>query len=155
MYCKIPIKQNQQSVCISVQSLQPVAVNVKVVSVPVRVFCLAKPIFLTVDTDTQVYCSKNNNDIANSHLPLTNLFPSSETKSSFYFIFGFKSWLDLTFQNVLSIYLKSHVLQSIIMFLHHWSFLCFLWHCLLLWFYTSHYKMSSFLTFWQILPCFY
>ena len=48
---------------------------------PVRVFCLAKPIFLTVDTDTQVYCSKNNNNIANSHLPLANLFPSSEKKS--------------------------------------------------------------------------
>ena len=80
-----------------------------------RVFCLAKPIFLTVDTvtdtpnvynivkyvtsthnarkvfpsthnamsiPTQVYCPKNNNNIANSHLPLTNLLPSSETKSS-------------------------------------------------------------------------
>ena len=80
-----------------------------------RVFCLAKPIFLVVDTvidtpnmynvvmyvtsahnvrkafpstrnsisiPTQVYCPKNNNNIANSHLPLTNLLPSSETKSS-------------------------------------------------------------------------
>ena len=76
-----------------------------------RVFCLAKPIFLTVDTvtdtpnvkyvtsahnvrkvfpsthnsksiPTQVYCSKNNNNVANSHVPLTNLLPSSETKSS-------------------------------------------------------------------------
>ena len=76
-----------------------------------RVFCLAKPIFLTVDTvtdtpnvtyitsahnvrkvfpsthnsisiPTQVYYPKNNNNIANSHLPLTNLLPSSETKSS-------------------------------------------------------------------------
>ena len=76
-----------------------------------RVFCLAKPIFLTVGTvtdtpnvkyvtsthnvrkflpsthnsisiPTQVYCPKNNNNIANSHLPLTNLLPSSETKSS-------------------------------------------------------------------------
>ena len=76
-----------------------------------RLFCLAKPIFLTVDTVTdapnvkyvtsthnvrkvflsthnsvsiprQVYCPKNNNNIVNSHLPLTNLLPSSETKSS-------------------------------------------------------------------------
>ena len=80
-----------------------------------HVFCLAKSIFLTVDTvtdtpdvynvvkyvtsthnvrkvfpsthnsvsiPTQVYCPKNNNHIANSHLPLTNLLPSSETKSS-------------------------------------------------------------------------
>ena len=79
-----------------------------------RVFCLAKPIFLTVDTvtdtvnvynvvryvtsthvrkvfpsthssisiPTQVYCPKKKNNIANSHLPLTNLLPSSETKSS-------------------------------------------------------------------------
>ena len=32
---------------------------------------------------TQVYCpNNNNNNIANSHLPLTNLLPSSETKSS-------------------------------------------------------------------------
>ena len=31
---------------------------------------------------TQLYCLKNNNNIANSHLPLTNLVPSSETKSS-------------------------------------------------------------------------
>ena len=31
---------------------------------------------------TQVCCPKNNNNIANSHLPLTNLLPSSETKSS-------------------------------------------------------------------------
>ena len=76
-----------------------------------RVFCLAKPIFLTVDTvtdtpnvtyitsalnvrkvfpsthnsisiPTQVYHPKNNNNIANSHLPLTNLLPSYKTKSS-------------------------------------------------------------------------
>ena len=76
-----------------------------------RLFCLAKPIFLTVDTVTdtpnvkyvtstdnvrkvfpcthnsvsiprQVYCPKNNNNIVNSHLPLTNLLPSSETKYS-------------------------------------------------------------------------
>ena len=127
--CNIPIKHNQQSVCKSVQSFQPIVINVNVISVPVRhclhvvksvfpnqrVFCLAKPIFLTVDTvtdtpnvynivkyvtsthnarkvfpsthnamsiPTQVYCPKNNNNIANSHLPLTNLLPSSETKSS-------------------------------------------------------------------------
>ena len=121
----IPIKHNQQSAYKSPQSFQPVVVNVNVVSVPVRhrlhviksvfhhqcLFCLAKPIFLTVDTvidtpnvkyvtsihnvhkvfpsthnsisiPTQVYCPKNNNNIANSHLPLTNLLPSSETKSS-------------------------------------------------------------------------
>ena len=80
-----------------------------------RVFCLAKPIFVTVETvtatpnvydivkyvnsthnirkvfpsthnsisvPTQAYCPKNNNNIANSHLPLTNLLLSSETKSS-------------------------------------------------------------------------
>ena len=127
--CNIPIKQNQQPVCISVQPFQPVVVNVNVVSVPVRhrlhvvkpdfchqrVFYLAKPIFLTVDTvtdtpnvynvvkyvssthnvrkvfpsthnsisiPTQVYCPKNYCNIAVSHLPLTNLFPSSKTKSS-------------------------------------------------------------------------
>ena len=123
--CNIPIKHNQQSACKSVHSFQPVVVNLNVASVPVRhrlhvvksvlhhqrVFCLAKPIFLTVDTvtdtpnvkyvtsthnvrkvfpsthnsvsiPTQVYCPKNNNYIANSHLPLTNLLPSSETKSS-------------------------------------------------------------------------
>ena len=122
--CNIPIKHDQQSVCKSVQLFQPVVVNVNVVSVPMhhrlhvvksvfrhqRVFCLAKPIFLTVDTvtdtpnvnyvtstrnvrkvfpsthnsisiPTHVYCPKNNN-IATSHLPLTNLLPSSETKSS-------------------------------------------------------------------------
>ena len=125
----MPIKHNQQSACKSVQSFQPVVVNVNVVSVPVphrlhvvksvfhdqHVFCLAKSIFLTVDTvtdtpdvynvvkyvtsthnvrkvfpsthnsvsiPTQVYCPKNNNYIANSHLLLTNLLPSSETKSS-------------------------------------------------------------------------
>ena len=121
----IPIKHNQQSAYKSPQSFQPVVVNVNVVSVPVRhrlhviksvfhhqcVFCLAKPIFLTVDTvidtpnvkyvtsihnvhkvfpsthnsisiPTQVYCPKNNNNIANSHLPLTNLLPSYKTKSS-------------------------------------------------------------------------
>ena len=121
----IPIKHNQQSTCKSIHSFQPVAVNVNVVSVPVRhrlhvvksvlhhqrVFCLAKPIFLTVDTvtdtpnvkyvtsthnahnvspstlnsitiPTQVYCPKNNNNIANSYLPLTNQLSSSETKSS-------------------------------------------------------------------------
>ena len=36
----------------------------------------------SVSIPTQVYCPKNYNDIANSHLPLTNLLPSSETKSS-------------------------------------------------------------------------
>ena len=128
--CNNPIKHNQQSVCKSDQSFQPVVINVNVVSVSVHhrlhvvksifrhqhVFCLAKPIFLTVDTvtdtpsvynvvryvssthnvckifpsthnfisiPTQVYCLKNNN-IANSHLPLTNLLSSSETKSSTY-----------------------------------------------------------------------
>ena len=34
--CNIPIKHNQQSACKSVQSFQPVVVNVNVVSVPVR-----------------------------------------------------------------------------------------------------------------------
>ena len=79
-----------------------------------HVSCLAKPIFLTVDTVTdtlnvrnvvkhissthnvrkvfpfthssisisrQVYCPENNNNIANSRLPLTNLLSSSETKN--------------------------------------------------------------------------
>ena len=125
----IPIKQIRRSICKSIQSFQPVVVNVNVVSVPVRhrlhvvksvfrhqhVSSLAKPIFLTVDavTDTlnvcnvvkhvssthnvrkvfpstynpisiprQVYFPENNNNIANSHLPLTNLLSSSETKSS-------------------------------------------------------------------------
>ena len=111
------------------QSRQPFDGNVNFISVPVRhrlhvdksafrlkhVSCLAKPIFLTVDTVTstlnvcnvvkyvssthnvckfflsihnsisinrQVYCLENNNNIANSHLPLTNLLFSSETKSS-------------------------------------------------------------------------
>ena len=36
----------------------------------------------SISIPTQVYCPKNNNNIANSHLPLTNLLPSSETKSS-------------------------------------------------------------------------
>ena len=128
--CNIPVKHNQRSNCKSVQSFQPVAINVNVVSVHVRhrlhvvksvFFChqhvsyLAKPIFLTVDTATdtlnvcnvvkyvssthnvrkvfrsthnsisiprQVYCPENDNNIANSHLPLTNLLSSSETKSS-------------------------------------------------------------------------
>ena len=127
--CNIPIKHNQLSVCKSVQSFQPIVVNVNVAAVPVRhrlhvvksvfhnqrLFCLAKPIFLTVDTvtdtpdvynivkyvtsthnvrqvfpsthnaisiPTQVYYPKNNNNIANSHLPLTNLLPSSEKESS-------------------------------------------------------------------------
>ena len=123
--CNIPIKHSQQSACKSVQLFQPVVVNVNIVSVPVRyrlhviksisqhqrVFFLAKPVFLTVDTvtdtpnvkyvtsthnvrkvfpsthnsisiPTQVYRPKNNNNIANSHLPLTNLLSSSETKSS-------------------------------------------------------------------------
>ena len=71
--CNIPIKHIQRSICESVQSFQPVVVNVNVVSVPVRhrlhvvkyVFrhqhlsCLAKPIFLTVDnvTDTLNVCN--------------------------------------------------------------------------------------------------
>ena len=127
--CNIPIKDIQRSICKSVQSFQPVVVNVNVVSVPVchrlrvvksvfrhqHVSCLAKPIFLTVNTVTdtlnvcnvikcdssthnvrkafptthnfisiprQVYCPENNNNIANSHLPLTNLLSSSEIKSS-------------------------------------------------------------------------
>ena len=128
--CNIPIKHNQQSACKSVHSFQPVVVNLNVASVPVRhrlhivksvlhhqrVFCLAKPIFLTVDivTDTpnvryvtsthnvrkvfpsthnsvsiptQVYCPKNNNNIANSHLPF---FIRNKI---FYLIFDFKSML--------------------------------------------------------------
>ena len=123
--CNIPIKHIQLSICKSVQSFQPVVVNVNVVSVPVphrlhvgkSVFChqhvsyLVKPIFLTADTVTdtlnvynvvkyassthnvhkvfpsthiskRVCCSENNNNIANSHLPLTNLLSSSETKFS-------------------------------------------------------------------------
>ena len=122
--CNIPIKQIHRSICKSVQSFQPIVVNVNVVLVPVRcrlhvvkslfrhqhVSCLYKPIFLTVDTVTdtlnvfnagkhvssthsvrkvfpfthnsrQVYCPENNNNIANSRLPLTNLLSSSETKS--------------------------------------------------------------------------
>ena len=127
--CNIPIKHIQRSICKSVQSFQPVVVNVNVVLVLVRhrlhvvksvfrhqhVSCLAKPIFLTIDTVTdtlsvcnnvvkyvssthnvfkvfpsthnsisiprQVYCLENNN-IANSRLPLINLLSSSETKSS-------------------------------------------------------------------------
>ena len=126
--CNIPIKHNQPSVSSSIQLFQPVVVNVNVVSVHVRhrlhivksvfcyqrVSCLAKPIFLTVDTvtdtlsvcnvvkyvssthnvrevfssthnsisiPTKVYCPENNNNIASSHLPLTNLLSSSETKS--------------------------------------------------------------------------
>ena len=64
--CNILIKQIHRSICKSVQSFQPVVVNVNVVSVPVRhclhvvksvcrhqhVSCLAKPIFVTVDTVT-------------------------------------------------------------------------------------------------------
>ena len=124
--CNIPIKHNQQSARKSVQSVQPVVVNINVVLEPVRhrlhvvksvfhhqrVFCLAKPIFLTVDTvtdtpdvkyvtsthnvckvfpstqnsisiPTQICCPNNNeNNIASSHLPLTKPLPSSETKSS-------------------------------------------------------------------------
>ena len=62
--CNIPIKHIQWSICKSVQLFQPVVVNVNVVSVPVphrllvvksvfrhqHISCLAKPIFLTVDT---------------------------------------------------------------------------------------------------------
>ena len=71
--CNIPIKQIHRSICKSVQSFQPVVVNVNVVSVPVRhslhrvksvfrhqhVSCLAKPIFLTIDTvsDTLNVCN--------------------------------------------------------------------------------------------------
>ena len=60
--CDIPIKHIQQSICKFLQSLQPVVVNVNVVSVPVlhrlhivksvflhqHISCLAKPIFLPV-----------------------------------------------------------------------------------------------------------
>ena len=131
--CNIPIKQIHRAICKSVQSFQPVVVNVNVISVPVRhrlhvvksvfrhqhVSCLAKPIFLTVGTVTdtlnvcnvvkhvssthnvrkvfpsthnsisisrQVYCPENNNNIANSRLPLTNLLSSSETKSTTSFL---------------------------------------------------------------------
>ena len=120
--CNIPIKHIQRSICKSVQLFQPIAVNVNVVSVPVRhrlhiaksvfrhqhVSCLAKPIFFTLNVcnvvkyvssthnvgkvfpsthnstsiPRQGYCPENNNNIANSHLPLTNLLSSSETKSS-------------------------------------------------------------------------
>ena len=154
--CNIPVKQIHRSICKSVQSFQPVVVNlvpvghrlqvVKSVFRHQHVSCLAKPIFLTVDTVTdtlnvcnvvkhvsstrkfrkvfpfthnsisiprQVYCPENNSNIANSPLPLTNLLSSSETKSSTSSLTS-----NLTFQNVLSLCLKSHVLKSIIMFHH-------------------------------------
>ena len=72
--CNILIKHNQRSICKSVQSFQPVVVNVNVVSPPEphclhvvksvfrhqQVSCLAKLIFLTVDTvtDTLNVCCK-------------------------------------------------------------------------------------------------
>ena len=37
---------------------------------------------ITLSIPRQVYCSENNNNIANSHLLLTNLLSSSETKPS-------------------------------------------------------------------------
>ena len=132
------------------------------------VFCLAKPIFLTVDTvtdtpnvkyvtsthnvrkvfpsthnsisiPTQVYCPKNIIIVLSLiyHWQIYLLHPKQNLLPYL--------WLQIyAFQNVLSLYLKSHVLESIIMFLRHWSFLCSLWYCLMLCSYTSHYKMSSF-----------
>ena len=148
-----------------------------------HVSCLSKPIFLTVDTVTdtlnicnvikyvssthnvrkvfpsthnsisiprQVYCPENNNNIANSHLPFRNLLSSSETKSSTSSLTSNLNFSECTFSLP-----EISCSRIYIMFLHQWSFLCFLWYCLMLCYYTSHYKMCSFLIFWQILPCFY
>ena len=95
-----------------------------------HVSCLAKPMYLTVDTVTdtlnvcnvityassthnvrkvfssthnsvstpkQVYCPENNNNIVNSHLPLTNLLSSSETKSSTSFLTSNLNFSECTF----------------------------------------------------------
>ena len=156
----IPIKHNQQSACKSVQLFQPVVANVNVVSVTVRhcfhvvksvlhhqrVFCLAKPIFLTVDTVTDTVNVYNVvRYVTSRHVrkvfPSTHSFISIPTQVycpkkiiilltliyhwQIYFLHLKQNilpyrWLQIyAFQNVLSLYLKSHVLESIIMFLHH------------------------------------
>ena len=88
----IPIKQLHRSICKSVQSFQPVVVNVNVVSVPVRqkhissthnVRKVFTSIHNSISIPRQVYCPENNNNnIANTCLPLTNLISSFEAKPS-------------------------------------------------------------------------
>ena len=90
--CNNPIKHNQQSVCKSDQSFQPVVINVNVVSVSVHhrlhvvksifrhqhVFCLAKPIFLTVDTVTD---TPNVKYVTSTH-NVRKVFPSTHNSIS-------------------------------------------------------------------------
>ena len=95
--CHNSIKHIQRSICKSVQSFQPVVVNINVVSVPVRhrlhviksvfrhqhVSCLAKPIFLTVDivTDTLNVC--NVVKYVSSTHNVRKVFPSTHNSISF------------------------------------------------------------------------
>ena len=93
--CNIPIKHNQRSVCESVQSFQPVVLNVNVASVPVRhrlcvvksvfrhprVSCLAKPINLTVDTVTDTLGGNVVQYVSSTH-NIRKVFPSTHNSIS-------------------------------------------------------------------------
>ena len=95
--CNIPIKHIQRSICKSVQSFQPVVVNVNVVLVLVRhrlhvvksvfrhqhVSCLAKPIFLTIDTvtDSLNVCNNVVKYVSSTH-NVRKVFPSTHNSIS-------------------------------------------------------------------------
>ena len=64
-----------------------------------------------------------NDSIDKSHLPLTNYLLLKQNLLPHLLL---QIW---TFQNVLSLCMKSQLLKCFIMFLHQWSFLCFLWYC--------------------------
>ena len=75
----------------------------------------------SISIPRQVFCPENNN-IATSHLALANLISPCET------IYSTSSPLTpiLNFLEVLSLSLKSHALEPIIIFLHQRNFICFL-----------------------------
>ena len=194
--CNIPIKQIHRSICKSAQSFQPVVVNVNVVSVPVRhrlhvvksvfrhqhVSCLAKPIFLTVDTVTdtlnvcnvvkhvssthnvrkvfpfthnsistprQVCCPENNNNnIANSHLPLANFsectfsLPEISCSRIYHHVFSSVKF-SLFFMILFHAMLLHQPLQNVLIFNILTDFTLFLLVCL-----KFYYKTCSTMTFY-------
>ena len=103
----------------------------------------------SVSIPTQVYCPKNNNNIANSHLPLTNLLPSSETKSSTLSLTSNLCFSECTFSlpEISCPRIYHHVFSSLKFSL----FFMLLFNAMLL-----HQPLQNVLIFniWQILSCF-
>ena len=102
------------------------------------------PIMLSIPT--QDYCPKNNN-IANSHLPLTNLLSSSETKSSTLSLTSNLSFSECTFSlhEISCSRIYHHVSSSLKFSL----FFMILFNAMFL-----HQPLQNVLIF-NILPCFY